>query len=49
MQIPFDYCIDPKDQKTEEEYKAIAVQGAIWLKLLPDAKDWLVQPCNLEE
>ena len=31
--ISFEYCIDPKDHKSEEEYKAIAVEGAIWLKL----------------
>ena len=48
MQFSFEYCIDPKDHKSEEEYKAIAVE-AIWPKLLPDAKDWLVQPCKTEE
>ena len=25
------------------------VEGAIWPKLYPDAKDWLVQPCKKEE
>ena len=25
MQFSFKYCIDPKDYKSEEEYKAIAV------------------------
>ena len=29
MQFSFKYCIDPKDRKSEEEYKAIAVEGAI--------------------
>ena len=33
MQFSFKYCIDPKDHKSEEEYKAIAVEGAIWPKL----------------
>ena len=33
MQFSFEYCIDPKDHKSEEEYKAIAVEGAIWPKL----------------
>ena len=28
MQFSFNYCIDPKDHKSEEEYKAIAVEGA---------------------
>ena len=28
MQFSFEYCIDPKDHKSEEEYKAIAVEGA---------------------
>ena len=49
MQFSFEYCIDTKDHKSEEEYKAIAVEGAIWPKLQPDAKDWLVQPCKTEE
>ena len=30
MQFSFKYCIDPKDHKSEEEYKAIAVEHAIW-------------------
>ena len=34
MQFSFEYCIDPKDHKSEEEYKAIAIEGAIWPKLL---------------
>ena len=29
MQFSFKYFIDPKDQKSEEEYKAIAVECAI--------------------
>ena len=29
MQFSFEYCIDPKDHKSEEEYKAIAVEDAI--------------------
>ena len=33
MQFSFKYWIDPKDQTSEEEYKAIAVEGAIWPKL----------------
>ena len=33
MQFSFEYCIDPKDHKSEEEYKTIAVEGAIWPKL----------------
>ena len=33
MQFSIKYCIDPKDHKSEEEYKAIAVEGAIWPKL----------------
>ena len=34
MQLSFKYCIDPKDHKSEEEFKAIAVEGAIWPKTL---------------
>ena len=30
MQFSFKYGIDPKDHNSEEEYKAIAVEGAIW-------------------
>ena len=37
------------DHTSEEEYKAIAVEGAIWPKLYPDAKDWLVQPCKMDK
>ena len=33
MQFSFEYCIDPKDQKSEEEIKAIAVEGAMRPKL----------------
>ena len=33
MHFTFEYCIDPKDHKSEVEYKAIAVEGAIWPKL----------------
>ena len=33
MQFSFEYCIDTKDRNSEEEYKAIAAEGAIWPKL----------------
>ena len=36
MQFSFEHCndcIDPRHHKSEEEYKAIAVEGAIWPKL----------------
>ena len=33
MEFSFQYCIDPRDHKSEEEYKAIAVEVAIWPKL----------------
>ena len=33
MLLSFEYCIDPKDHKSEEEYKTIAVEGAICPKL----------------
>ena len=33
MQFSFKYCIVPKDQKSEEEIKAIAVEGAMRPKL----------------
>ena len=33
MQFSLEYCIDLKDHKSVEEYKAIAVEGAIWPKL----------------
>ena len=33
MQFLFEYCLYPKDHKSEEEYKAIVVEGAIWPKL----------------
>ena len=39
-QFSFKYCIDPKDHKSEEKYKAITVE---------DAKNWLVQPCKTKE
>ena len=29
MQFSFEYCIDPNDHKSEEEYRAIALEGAI--------------------
>ena len=29
MQFSFEYCIDPKDHKSEEDIKAIAVEGAM--------------------
>ena len=32
MQFSFKYCIDLKDHKSEEDIKAIAVEGAIWPK-----------------
>ena len=32
MQFSLEYCIEPKDHKFEE-YKAIAVEDAIWPKL----------------
>ena len=37
MQFSFEYCIDPKDHKSEEEIKAIAAEGAKRPKLYPDA------------
>ena len=33
MQFSFEYCIDSKDHKSEEEIKAIAVEGAMRPKL----------------
>ena len=33
MQFSFEYCKVPKDHKSEEEIKAIAVEGAMPLKL----------------
>ena len=33
MQFSIKYCIDPKEHKSYEEYKAIAVESAIWPKL----------------
>ena len=33
MQFLFEYCINLKDHKSKEEYKAIAVDNAIWPKL----------------
>ena len=33
MQFSFDYCIVPKDHKSEEEIKAIAVEDAMRPKL----------------
>ena len=33
MQFSFEYCIDPTDHKSEEEIKAIAVEGAMQPKL----------------
>ena len=32
MQFSFGFCIDPKNHKSEEEFKAIAVEGAMWPK-----------------
>ena len=34
MQFSFEYCIDPKVHKTEEDIKSIAVEGAIQAKAL---------------
>ena len=48
MLFSFEHGIDPKDHKSEGDIKGIAVEGAIWPKLYPDAKDWLVQPCKME-
>ena len=33
MHFLFEYYIDTNDHKSEKEYKAIAVEGAIWPKL----------------
>ena len=33
MQFSFEYCIDPKDHKYEEEINVIAVEGAMRPKL----------------
>ena len=33
MQFSLKYCIDPKDHKSEEEIKAIVVEGAMRPKL----------------
>ena len=33
MQFSFEYCIDPKDHKFEEEIKAIAAEGVMRPKL----------------
>ena len=33
MQLSFEYFIDPKDHKSEEEIKAIANEGALRPKL----------------
>ena len=33
MHLSFKNCLDPKDHKSKEEYKAVAVEGAIWPKL----------------
>ena len=33
MQLSFEYCIDPKYHKPEEDIKAIAVEGAMRPKL----------------
>ena len=33
MQLSLEHCIDPKDHKSEDDYKSIAVEGAIWPKL----------------
>ena len=33
MQFSFDYCKDPKDHKSEEDIKAIAVEGPMRPKL----------------
>ena len=45
MQFSFEYCIDPKDHKSEEEIKAIVDEGAMRPKLWPDAmQDGRVPP-----
>ena len=31
--MAMEYCIDPKNQKSETEYKAIAIEVAVWPKL----------------
>ena len=33
IQFSFKYCIDPKDHNSEEEIKAVAVEGAMGPKL----------------
>ena len=33
MQFSFECCINPKDHNSEEEIKAIAIEGAMQLKL----------------
>ena len=33
LQFSFEYCKDPKDHKSEEEIKAIAVEGVMRPKL----------------
>ena len=33
MPFSFEYCKDPKDDKSEEEIKGFAVEGAMWPKL----------------
>ena len=32
LQFSLEYFIDPKDHKSEQQYRAIAVEGAIWPK-----------------
>ena len=33
MWFLFEYRLDPKDHESEEEYKAVAVESAIWPEL----------------
>ena len=33
MQFSFEYFIDPKNHKSEDKHKSIAVEGVIWPKL----------------
>ena len=46
MQFSFEYCIDPKDQKSEEEIKAIAVEGFMWPKFKLDVTQDRGVDCN---
>ena len=37
IKFSFEYCIDPKDHKSEKDIKAIEVEGAIW----PKSSNWM--------